>query len=231
MPRTARILLPHTPHHVVQRGHNRASVFAEAGDYRYYLDTLIEWKKLLRVKVYAYCLMTNHVHLILEPGEAVFAVGRLMRRLAGRQTRRVNALEGRTGTLWEGRYKASPVQTERYLLACSRYVELNPVRAAMVVAPRAYPWSSYRFKVGGPWPDWLDEDPCYRGLGESRSERARRYREFVEGEDDAEAQSLIRAAVNRNQLTGDRRFIEEVERRIGCRIELRGRGRPPNREK
>lgn len=231
MPRKARILLPHTPHHVVQRGHNRASVFAEAGDYRYYLETLIEWKQALRVKVYAYCLMTNHVHLIVESGEAAFAVGKLMRRLAGRQTRLVNALEGRTGTLWAGRYKASPIQTERYLLACSRYVELNPVRAGMVAEPCDYEWSSYRFKVGGAWPNWLDEDTCYRGLGESRGERARRYREFVEGEVDAEEQALIRAALNRNQLTGDRRFIEEVERRIGCRIEFRGRGRPPNGEK
>ncbi len=231
MPRKARILLPHTPHHVVQRGHNRASVFAEAGDYRYYLETLIGWKRTLRVEVYAYCLMTNHVHLIVEPGDAVFAVGKLMRRLAGRQARLVNALERRTGTLWAGRYKASPIQTDRYLLACSRYVELNPVRAGMIVKPCDYEWSSYRFKVEGGWPIWLDEDPCYRGLGGNRGERARRYREFVEGEVDAEEQALIRAALNRNQLTGDRRFIKEVERRIGCRIEFRGRGRPPKGEK
>lgn len=231
MPRTARILLPHTPHHVVQRGHNRASIFADTGDYRYYLDTLIEWKQALRIKVYAYCLMTNHVHLILEPGEAVFGVGKLMRRLAGRQTRFVNVLEGRTGTLWEGRYKASPIQTDRYLLACSRYVELNSVRARIVASPEEYEWSSYRFKAGDRWPDWLDEDPCYLDLGESRSARAKRYREFVEEEIDAGEQALIRAALNRNQLTGDHSFILEVERRIGRRIELRGRGRPANRKK
>jgi putative transposase len=231
MPRKARILLPHTPHHLVQRGHNRDSVFAEPSDYRYYLNTLVEWKQALRLKLYAYCLMTNHVHLIVEPGEAVFTVGKLMRRLAGRQTRRVNRLEGRTGTLWTGRYKASPIQTDRYLLACSRYVELNPIRAGMVSDPGAYPWSSYRLKVGGAWPDWLDEDPCYRGLGQSSSERARRYREFVEGETDAGEQALIRAALNRNQLTDDNRFVEAVERQIGRRIELRDRDRPPKRRK
>ncbi len=227
MPRKARILLPHTPHHLVQRGHNRDSVFAEPSDYRYYLETLVEWKQALRLKLYAYCLMTNHVHLIVEPGEAAFTVGKLMRRLAGRQTRLVNTLEGRTGTLWSGRYKASPIQTDRYLLACSRYVQLNPVRAGIVSVPGEYAWSSYRLKVGGAWPEWLDEDPCYRGLGESSGERARLYRNFVEGETDAGEQALIRAALNRNQLTGDNRFVEEVEQRIGCRIELRGRGRPP----
>ncbi len=99
MPRTARVLVPRTPHHIVQRGHNRASVFAAAEDYAYYLESLKEWKTTLGIKVYAYCLMTNHVHLIIEPDEDCAAVGKLMRRLAGRQTRFVNALEDRVGTL------------------------------------------------------------------------------------------------------------------------------------
>ncbi len=99
MPRTARLLIPHTPHHIVQRGHNRASVFATDDDYAYYLDALQHWKLLLGVKVYAFCLMTNHVHLILEPAEDTTTIGKLMRRLAGRQTRWVNSLEGRCGTL------------------------------------------------------------------------------------------------------------------------------------
>ena len=231
MPRTARILLAHTPHHIVQRGHNRKTVFACPDDYRYYLATLIEWKQALGLKVYAYCLMTNHVHLIVEPGGSVRAVGKLMRRLAGRQTRLVNALEGRTGTLWEGRYKASPIQTERYLLACSRYVELNPVRAGMVASPGDYEWSSYRARAGGCMPAWLDQDACYRELGGSRRERARAYRDFVESGIDPAERALIHAALQRNQLTGDARFIDEVERRIGRRVELRGRGRPRKREK
>ncbi|MDH3713693.1 MAG: transposase [Gammaproteobacteria bacterium] len=231
MPRRARILLPNTPHHIVQRGHNRASVFARADDYRYYLATLIEWKQPLGLKLYAYCLMTNHVHLIVEPGEAVSAVGQLMRRLAGRQTRFVNALEGRTGSLWEGRYKASAIQSERYLLACSRYVELNPVRAGMVASAADYAWSSYHAKVDGCWPSWLDEDECYRSLGANARERSRTYREYVEGDVNEEEQALIRTASKRNQLTGDKWFVEEVARRVGRRIEFRGRGRPRQPQK
>ncbi|MEQ8959474.1 MAG: transposase, partial [Coleofasciculus sp. C2-GNP5-27] len=120
------------PHHIVQRGHNRKAVFVEAGDYRYYLHNLREWKLTLGVKVYSYCLMTNHVHLIVEPGDDVTTVSRLMKQLAARQTRWVNKQEGRSGSLWEGRYKSSPIQRDCYLLQCCRYVERNPVKARMV---------------------------------------------------------------------------------------------------
>jgi putative transposase len=202
-------------------------VFAAAGDYAYYLESLKEWKIALGIKVYAYCLMTNHVHLVIEPNEDCAAVGKLMRRLAGRQTRFVNALEGRVGTLWSGRYKASPIQTDEYLLACCRYVEMNPVRAGMTASPSAYEWSSYGFKIAGAWPEWMDTDECYRALGTSRDERAMRYKSFVEGTGSAEMDGLIRQALNRNQLTGNQKFVDEIERRLGRRIELRGRGRPP----
>ena len=126
MPRMARVVLPHMPHHVVQRGHNRQVVFAGDEDYERYLDDLRELSSALDIRVYSYCLMTNHVHLLLGPGEEVAAMGRLMKALAARATRHRNRVEGRSGTLWEGRYKSSPAQTERYLLARTRYIELNP---------------------------------------------------------------------------------------------------------
>jgi len=132
MPRRARIILSNTAHHIVQRGHNRQAVFIEDADYQYYLRTLREWKEELAIKVYGYCLMTNHVHLIIDPCEDRDNLGKLMKRLAGRQTRYVNYLERRSGSLWEGRYKSSPIETDTYLLACCRYVELNPVKAGMV---------------------------------------------------------------------------------------------------
>lgn len=150
MPRVGRLLVPHTPHPLAQRGHNRRSIFAEHDDYIYYLDTLQAFKVDFGVKVYAYCLMTNHVHLVLEPGGDCAAIGQLMRRLAGRQTRLVNSLESRVGTLWAERYKASLIQSTDYLLACCRYVELDPVRAGMTSTPGEYPWSSYPAKTSGP---------------------------------------------------------------------------------
>ena len=135
MPRTGRVVLPDYPHHVVQRGHNRQVVFAEPADYCYYLGTLAEFKAAFGVHVYAFCLMTNHVHLLLAPDTRA-GLGQLMKRLAGRQTRYHNCAEGRRGTLWESRYKSS---RSRPTATCwpDSLIELNPVRARMEVAPES----------------------------------------------------------------------------------------------
>jgi len=222
MPRTARVIVPHCPHHVVQRGHNRNAVFITDDDYEYYLSTLIEWKYELQVRVYAFCLMTNHVHLVLDPGERVDSIGLLMKRLAGRQTRYVNKKEGRTGSLWDGRYKVSAIDTESYLMRCCRYVELNPVKARMVASAEDYRWSSYQVKIGRGGFDWVDFDQCYLGLGNS----AHSYQAFVESGVPSDEQAFIQTTLNRNQLTGDQRFVDEIERRIGIRVEARQPGRP-----
>jgi len=225
MPRMARVIVPNCPHHVVQRGHNRKAVFIGNRDYRYYLENLIEAKRELSVKVYALCLMTNHVHLIVEPGDDVTSIGCLMKRLAARQTRYVNRLERRTGSLWEGRYKVSPIETDRYLLACCRYVELNPVKANMVSMPEEYEWSSFRLKLRGDW-RWLDCDPCFAALAARQAERVAIYRQFVAATAPDPVEHVIQQAIQRNQLTGSHRFIDEIEKRMGVRIEFRGMGRP-----
>jgi putative transposase len=170
--------------------------------------------------------MTNHVHLILDPGDDVTVLGRLMKRVAGVYTRYVNRVEHRTGTVWNGRYKSSLIDTQAYLMSCCRYVDLNPLRARMVTSPGQYEWSSYNEKTGRRSSWLVDEDMCYRRLGRTRSERHAVYRRFVSsGIDDAEL-DLIRSAVQRGQLTGKDRFIAEVERKIGRRVERRGPGRP-----
>ncbi|NJM10005.1 MAG: transposase [Bdellovibrionaceae bacterium] len=227
MPRFARVVLPNYPHHVVQRGHNRQAVFAEEADYRYYLEALETFKQVYDVKVFGFCLMTNHVHLILQPGEAIADLGQLMKRLAGRQTRFVNRKESRSGTLWEGRYKSSPIDTDAYLLACCRYVELNPVRAGMTDTPSGYPWSSYQWHAGesGEY-SWLDADPCYQALGATAEERAVEYSAFMRRAIPEGEWTLIRAALQRGQLTGTERFTEQVEGMIKRRVENRRPGRP-----
>jgi len=227
MPRIGRVVLPNYPHHVVQRGHNRQIVFAAPQDYQRYINDLRELKEAFGIKVYAYCLMTNHVHLLLEPGEAVASLGQLMKALAARATRYRNKLEGRSGTLWESRYKSSVVQSENYLLACCRYIELNPVRASMVLQPEDYPWSSYRARVKSrPDSDWLDIAPCFELLAETPEEMVGRYISFVRQATSLGELDLIRIALQRGQLTGNARFVDEVEKICGVRIELRGQGRP-----
>jgi len=226
MPRTARIILTGYPHHILQRGHNRQTVFASDEDYLYYLDNLKEWKEKLGCKVYAYCLMTNHVHLVIDPGDDERNLALLMKRVAGRQTRYVNKLEQRSGSLWEGRYKSSPINTNEYLLACCRYVELNPVRAGMVVDPLAYRWSSYGSKVGVHRQAWLDDDPCYLALADSPDQRAERYAAWVMETTPAEELEQICLALQRGQLTGSMRFVDEIAEKIERRVEFRGPGRP-----
>jgi putative transposase len=205
-------------------------VFAKDADYRYYLATLAEWKTRLRCAVYAYCLMTNHVHLVVAPDADPSVLAQLMKRLAGRQTRYVNRLESRSGTLWEGRYKSSPIDTDAYLLACCRYVELNPVRAGLVGDPADYPWSSYRGKIGLSTALLPDQDLCYEALGVTAEERIMRYVRWVKSAIPAGEWEEIRRAVQRGQLTGGARFADEVAQRIGHRVSTRGPGRPPNPE-
>ncbi|MFL0799078.1 MAG: transposase [Agarilytica sp.] len=228
MPRSGRVVVPNMPHHIVQRGHNRGVVFVEDSDYQYYLDNLIEFKREFGLKLFSYCLMTNHIHLIVQPLDDLSSVGKLMKRLAGRQTRLVNKSERRTGSLWDGRYKTSVIDTDEYLLQCCRYVELNPVKAGMTDNPEDYKWSSYRALVGLDVFGGLDRSEQYTSLGATDEQRRRRYVGFVNAKSEASKQhGFIQNAVARNQLTGGGRFIDEVERRVGVRVENRGQGRPP----
>jgi len=229
--RRPRLFVPGYPHHIVQRGHNRRPVFVETADYEYYLANLVEWKAHYEVAVYGWCLMTNHVHLLLSPQREGEGISALMRRVSARQARYVNRLEGRCGTLWSGRFKCSVVDAEAYLLACLRYVDLNPVRAGMCRHPADYPWSSYRQRAGlradqAGGRDWLDVDPVTAAMGGTTAARAAAYARFVGGEISAEENQQIRTAVQRNQLTGSQRFVDEIERRTGLRVEARGQGRP-----
>jgi len=220
------VVLPQFPHHVVQRGHNRQVVFAEPADYRRYLETLEEFKDAFGVRVYAFCLMTNHVHLLLAP-ESAGALGLLMKRLAGRQTQHHNRAEGRRGTLWEGRYKSSPVQSDSYLMACVRYIELNPVRARMVASPEDYFWSSSQrwFARSNPYP-WLDPIPFPEEFGTDWTRQSEQYKCFLHEAIPEGEWELIRDSVTRCQLTGDSRFVDEVEKILGRRLEHRRPGRP-----
>jgi putative transposase len=231
MPRVGRVVLPNYPHHVVQRGHNRQVVFANAADFEYYLSDLRELKQAFGVRIYAYCLMTNHVHLLLAPGDTASSLGQLMKALAARMTRYRNKLEGRSGTLWESRYKSSVVQSDTYLLACSRYIELNPVRANIVSRAECYPWSSYHLRLVEPAANnWLDIDPCFKALGETELARRNRYKEFVEQVAPSGELELIREALQRGQLTGSSRFVKEIENITGLRIIGRGQGRPAKKQ-
>ena len=134
--------------------------------------------------------------------------------------------EKRSGSLWEGRYKSSPIQSNRYLLSCCRYVELNPVRAKMVEFPWEYRWSSCGVKVGKQAQSWLDQDPFYLSLGDTEESREISYQDWLLKSIPDEELKLIRDAAQRGQLTGDKNFIDDIAEKSGLRIEFRGPGRP-----
>jgi putative transposase len=231
MPRKARVIIPNTPHHVMQRGHNRQVVFSSEEEFQYYRENLILYKKQFSCKVYAYCLMTNHVHLIVNPGNNPESLSLLMKRLAGRQTRYVNTLEKRSGSLWEGRFKSSIISSKEYLLACCRYIDLNPLRAGLVNDPKDYLWSGYNSKVEGIVDKVLDLDSNYRALGNTQKERQSAYKEYVTQTIPDEELHLIRLAIQRNQLTGSDRFRMYLEKKHKVVISNRGQGRPKKAKK
>lgn len=226
MPRHARILLSGAIYHIVQRGHNRKTIFRRERDRRYYLANIRELKRTFQCKIYAFCLMSNHVHLVAEPGPDPKSLSLFMKHLAGRQTRYVNRSYQRTGTLWEGRFHSSPIDGERYLLSCCRYVELNPVRAGMVASPQAYPWSSYLRRALGGGPSWLDVDPWYQGLGATDLERQDAYRRFMLESITEEEWDVFRLAAQQNKAAGGEPFIKDVQQVVGWDILPHPRGRP-----
>ncbi len=225
MPRQPRFNLADIPQHVVQRGNNRQATFFADADYDRYLEYLKSAAEAHCCEVHAYVLMPNHVHLLVTPRTDA-AVSKLMQTLGGRYVQYVNAAYGRTGTLWGGRYKASVVDSERYLLTCYRYIELNPVRANMVRHPADYPWSSYRHHGVGEINDLIVEHPLYGALGRSPDERRSAYRGLFPRQVEGEPVIEIRAELNKARVLGGERFREEIEARVSRSVRPAKRGRP-----
>jgi putative transposase len=226
MPRQPRIVLANTPHHVIQRGHNCQAVFTSNEAFAYYRQNLIDLKEQFGCRIYAYCLMSNHAHLLIDPGNEPESLALLMKRLAGRQTRFLNRIEKRTGTLWEGRYKSSVVCTDEYLLACCRYIELNPVRAGLVKDPAKYPWSSYSCKVSTRNDPAVDLDFYYIALGKGLKKRRIAYQKYVLGSCPDEELQLIRQSIQRCQVTGSSLYRDTLSKKLGLLLSHKGPGRP-----
>jgi len=148
MARLPRFIIPDQPQHVIVRGNNRDPIFFDDVDYQFYLEKLKQACEKHECDLHAYVLMTNHVHLLITP-HTQHGLGKVMQMVGRYYVQYFNHSYQRTGTLWEGRYKATLIDSERYLLTCYRYIELNPVRAGMVEHAADYPWSSYRFNASG----------------------------------------------------------------------------------
>jgi len=225
MPRKPRLYLPDVPVHLVQRGNNRNACFFADEDYHFYLDCLGRGLRRFGVRLHAYVLMTNHVHLLLTPVDET-GISRLMQHLGRQYVGYINKTYRRTGTLWEGRHKASLVQADTYLFTCMRYIELNPVTAGMVETPEQYPWSSYRHNAWGEPDELICQPPLYQALGSSHAERRLAYREFFRHQiPESDVQELRECLIYSYPLGNDR-FSEQIEAMQGRRVGMRKPGRP-----
>jgi len=175
MPRPPRIVIAGESHHVYQRGHNRSDIFAGDSDYRRFLRLARKSMSNNGVDVHAFTLMSNHYHFVLTP-QTKDSLPDAMKDLLGEYTSYFNRKYGRSGTLWNDRYRAKPIEDERYWLNCLRYVEANPVEAGIVSAPENYRWTSYRIHAAGEPSRWLVLHPLYLGLGKTPFERQTAYR-------------------------------------------------------
>lgn len=225
MPRKARMFLPDVPSHVVSRGNNRNACFYTDDDYCFYLQCLSEACSKHRVSVHAYVLMTNHVHLLLTPQNEV-GISCVMQSIGRRYVQYINKTCKRSGTLWEGRYKASLVDAENYLLACYRYIELNPVRASIVRHPADYRWSSYGVNAGIKPRKQLVAHEIYQRLGLDDESRYQAYRElFSSGLEQSLLRAIQRASTFSMPLGGSD-FQEQIEKALGRKLGHARRGRP-----
>jgi len=225
MSRRPRLDIPGIAQHVIQRGNDRRPCFFRDSDYLRYLRALRELSVREHCAVHAYVLMTNHVHLLVTPG-AAGQLSRLMQSLGRRYVRYVNDRYHRTGTLWEGRFKASLVDSDRYLLSCYRYIELNPVRARMVAAPGDYRWSSYRANAFGARDPVVRAHPNYLALGEDAATRREAYRMLVEGAIAEQDLLAIRSHLQRQHALGTEDFRAAIEAQSGRRAGPGKIGRP-----
>lgn len=225
MPRTKRLDLPGVAQHVIQRGNDRQACFFRETDYARYLQDLREAALRFGCRVHAYVLMTNHVHLLVTP-DAEGAVARMMQAVGRRYVRYVNDSIRRSGTLWEGRYKASLVDSERYVMACYRYIELNPVRAGMVASVEEYRWSSYPANGINVHDPLVIPHEVYRRLAPDAGQRCALYRELVSEAMPDEDLAAIRLYVQRQRALGSSRFQAQIEQQLQRQAGIGRPGRP-----
>jgi putative transposase len=225
MARQPRLELAGVPLHVIQRGNNRTACFVSDGERHLYLKYLAGAGTRHGCAIHAYVLMPNHVHLLVTPASPG-AVAAMMQDLGRRYVRVFNDVHRRTGTLWEGRYKAAMVDSERYLFTCQRYIELNPVRAELVDHPAEYRWSSHRHYALGANNPLLTPHSLLTSLALDDTGRREAYADLFREPLDPQVINYIRTATNKGCVIGREDFIRQVEATLG-RASMPKRGRPP----
>lgn len=217
MPRQARVVIPGLPHHVTQRGNRRQRTFFAAADYCAYIDFVSHAREVAEADILAYCLMPNHVHLIVVP-EHKDSLASLFRLAHGKYTRRINKMNDWQGHLWQERF-FSCVMDEPHLMACGRYVELNPVRAGLCQAAQQWPWSSARPHLAGVDDQLVSVEQMLQRVGD--------WQNYLRERNDPEVVERLRSHLRSGMPAGDKEFIERLETLTGRSLSLQSPGRKP----
>lgn len=224
MARLPRYIVPGQPQHVIQRGNNRMDIFHSDEDHRFYLKKLNEASAKHECEIHAYVLMTNHVHFLVTP-QTEQGIGKMMQMLGRYYVQYFNYCYQRTGTLWEGRYRATIIDSEQYLLTCMRYIELNPVRAqGMAEHPSEYLWSSYGYNAYGKADDLITPHDEYKRLGRKNNERQAAYRQLFRAKIPELSLEEIREATNKAWVLGSDRFKRKIEKAAKRPVASQGQG-------
>jgi len=225
MARLPRLTIPGYPHHIIQRGNNRQAIFGDRPDYELLLALIDEHARKQQVAVHAYVLMSNHFHLLATPQSAE-GIPQMMQGVGRRYVRNYNLRHARSGTLWEGRYRSTLIQAERYLLACMVYIDLNPVRAGMVADAAEYPWSSHQHYVGRRNDKVVTPHPLYWALGNTPFAREQAYADLVRAGVSASQQHALTDSALRGWALGEPDYVADLQRRTARRVAPSQAGRP-----
>ena len=225
MARLPRLTVPDLPHHVIQRGNNRQPIFAVPTDYQALLDLLVESASRFGVALHSYVLMSNHFHVLATP-EAANSLPLMMQAVGRSYVRLFNARQNRSGTLWEGRYRSTVIQTERYLLTCMAYIDLNPVRAGLVSEPQQYPWSSHGHYAGLRVDRLITPHAMYWELGNTPFAREAAYSEMVRSGIAHGDQAALTESTLHGWALGDDDYVADLQTRTARRASKGSPGRP-----
>lgn len=240
MARQPRLVIPNQPHHLIQRGVDRQAIFRETEDYVNFLGRLRDAAKQFKVSIHAYVLMSNHIHLLATPSDTE-GLAKMMQWVGRFYVPYFNQKYERVGTLWQGRYRATVIDSERYFMLCSCYIDQNPVRAGIVATPGEYPWSSYLHHVGVKADPLVVDHALYWALGNTPFDREAAYKQMAEQALTSDQARQLMDATNKGWVLGSEKFISNLEKQgnLGVRPGKRGRpfkaqpeaaGQPPERK-
>ncbi len=230
MPRKPRFFVPDIPNHVIQRGINKSAVFFEEEDYQHYKHILYEAAESSGVVIHAYVLMTNHIHLLVT-ADSQRGISLMMQKVGRFYVPYINHKYGQSGTLWDGRFKSSLVDSDFYVLACMRYIEMNPVRAGMVKSPQGYKWSSYLCNALDVHDRIVTPAPSYLSLAITKKKRQHVYSSLFTEHLDEKTVRDIRNCAQTGTPLGSSQFIEQIEVKLGKKVGHNKRGRPSHSKK